>query len=146
MHKFSIVFNQEPLLFFLGKTPNDFSCVYERIILLKTVPGKCFLVGVFEENARLLQWLVFFVSSTRSVHFFVHLFNIINLNYGCSKHTGNVRTSSKTKKNKTDSQNLENILRIPLRLSWCFSLHGDFFGHYQTFESFWIAPKGPFIF
>ena len=29
-----------------------------------------FLVGVFEEKARLLQWLVFFVSSTRSVHFF----------------------------------------------------------------------------
>ena len=30
---------------------------------------QCFLVDVFEEKARLLQWL-FFVSSTRSVHFF----------------------------------------------------------------------------
>ena len=29
-----------------------------------------FLVGVFEEKARLLEWLVFFVSSTLSVHFF----------------------------------------------------------------------------
>ena len=28
-----------------------------------------FLNGVFEEKARLLQWVVFFVSSTRSVHF-----------------------------------------------------------------------------
>ena len=52
-------------------------------------------MGVFEENARLLQWLVFFVSSTRSVHFLVHLFNIINLNYGPPKHTRNSRTSSK---------------------------------------------------
>ena len=32
--------------------------------------GLRFLVGVFEENARLSQWLVFFVSSTQSVHFF----------------------------------------------------------------------------
>ena len=32
--------------------------------------SKVLIVGVFEKKARLLQWLVFFVSSTRSVHFF----------------------------------------------------------------------------
>ena len=32
----------------------------------------------FRRKSRLLQWLVFFfVSSTRNVHFFVHLFNIL---------------------------------------------------------------------
>ena len=31
---------------------------------------KLFLVGVFEETAQLLQWQFFFVSSSRSVHFF----------------------------------------------------------------------------
>ena len=55
------------------------------------------LVGIIEENARLLQWLVFFVSSTRSVHFFVQLFNFINLNYGRPKHTRNARNLSETK-------------------------------------------------
>ena len=35
------------------------------------------LVGVFEEKARLLHWLVFFVSLTQSVRFFVHLFNFL---------------------------------------------------------------------
>ena len=43
------------------------------IIKLLSGPVKndwmAFLVGVFEENARLLQWLDFFVSSTRSVSF-----------------------------------------------------------------------------
>ena len=37
-----------------------------------------FLAGVLEEKARLLQWLVFFVSSPRAVHFFVHLFNFLH--------------------------------------------------------------------
>ena len=40
------------------------------------VPG-LFLAGVFEENARLLQWLLFIVSSMRSVHFLctVHFYH-----------------------------------------------------------------------
>ena len=46
---------------------------------------------------------------TRKVHFFLHLFK---WNYGCSKHTGNVRPLSGT----TDVQNLKNILRIQ---TWC---------------------------
>ena len=47
---------------------------------LRKVPGgkPSFLGGVFEENARLIQWQVFFVSVTRSVNFFP---NIIKLNY-----------------------------------------------------------------
>ena len=49
------------------------------------------LVGVFEENARLLQWLV-----QRDQSNFCSLFNIINSNYGRPKHTRNGRTSSKT--------------------------------------------------
>ena len=68
-----------------------------------------FLVGVFEENAQLLQWLVFFVSSTRSVHFFVHLFNI--------RHLDNIRNS------KTGSPHYATFLKFfgstkgsPLRL------------------------------
>ena len=36
-----------------------------------------FLIGVFEENARLLQWLVFFVSSTRSVHLFCSIVQLV---------------------------------------------------------------------
>ena len=34
-----------------------------------SIPPQVLLVGVSEEKARLLQWLNFFVSSTRSVHF-----------------------------------------------------------------------------
>ena len=73
------------------------SCLETKLLSSGFVLLEVILVGVFEENTRLLQWLVFFVSSTRSVHFFVHLFNIINLNYGRPKHTRNDRTSSKTK-------------------------------------------------
>ena len=58
------------------------------------------------------------------------------------QNTRNLRTSSKTKRNKTDVQNLENILRMPFRLSWCF-FHLDFFSNIRRFEKFWIAPKGP---
>ena len=60
-----------------------------------------FLVGAFEENARLLQWLVFFVSSTRSVYFFVHFF-IINLNYEPPKHTRNTKPRPKQKHRRTE--------------------------------------------
>ena len=89
-----------------------------------------FLVGVFEENARLLQWLVFFVSSTRSVHFFVLLFNIINLNYGRPKHTRNARTSSKTKQKYRRPEPRKH--RTPP-----FGVfHSDFFRHYATFLNF----------
>ena len=55
---------------------------------------------------------------TRKVHFSVHLFNNINLNYGRPKQTRNATSSSNTNKN-IDVHNLENILRITL---WCFSL------------------------
>ena len=50
--------------------------VYTSVI--KTSFIYVFLVGVFEEKARLLPWLVFFVSSTRSVHFLctVHLYHM----------------------------------------------------------------------
>ena len=43
---------------------------YQCHCALCVINVSMFLVGVFEENALLLQWLVFFVSSTRSVHFF----------------------------------------------------------------------------
>ena len=44
---------------------------------------ECVFVGVFEEKARLLQWLVFFVSSTRSVQFlcimhFYHMYLVLH--------------------------------------------------------------------
>ena len=54
--------------------------------------------------------------------------------------TRNLRTSSKTKGNKTDAQNLENILRI-LWISWCFSL--SFFGTMRLFWKFLDCTKGP---
>ena len=92
--------------------------------------SKAFLVGVFEENARLLQWLVFFVSSTRSVNFFVHLFNIINLNYGRPKDTRNARISSKT---KTSTPRISKTGPFGV-------FHSDFFRHYATFLD---STKGP---
>ena len=50
--------------------------------------------------------------------------------------TSNLKSASKTKRrNKTDVQNLEIALRIPL--APFFSALCDFF------ETFWIAPKGP---
>ena len=74
----------------------------------------------------------------RKVHFFVHLFNI--LNYGSSKHS-KPQILAKTKRNKTDVQNLENTLRIPLSSPFTF------FGTMRLFfEIFWIAPKGPLSF
>ena len=78
----------------------------------------------------------FFVSSTRSVRFFVQ------------HHQLELRTSKKYSKrqklvhNKTiDVQNLENI-GSP---HWCFS--HEFFRYYATFlEVFWIPPKDiPFV-
>ena len=48
----------ECLGIFLGMSENG----YELTLM--------FLVGVFEEEARLLQWLVSFVSSTRWIHLF----------------------------------------------------------------------------
>ena len=82
--------------------------------------------------------LLFFVSSTQSVHFFLHLFNIINLNYGRPKHTRNTRTSSKTTTSTSRTSKTENILRIPFGL-----FPSDFFRNYATFfELFWIPPKG----
>ena len=64
------------------------SLVYTNIGTLKS---KYFVRSVLEKSARLLQWVVFY---TRKIHVFVHL---LNLNYACQKHTGNVRTSSKIK-------------------------------------------------
>ena len=82
----------------------------------------------------------FFVSSTRSVHFFVHLFNIINLDYGRPKHTRNARNSSKTK--TSTSRTSKTQAYDPLGV-----FHSDFFRHYATFfELLWIPPKGlPFV-
>ena len=69
--------------------------LFSHVIRIKKSTA-AFFSQHFKENARLLQWLIFFLTSTRSFHFFVHLFNIINLNYGRPEHTGNDRTSSKT--------------------------------------------------
>ena len=98
-----------------------------------------FLVGVFEANARLLQLLVFVISSTRSVNFFVHLFNNINLNYERPKHTRNARTSFKT---KTSTSRTSKTKDPPLAF-----LLGFFSALCDIFEVFWIPPKGlPFVF
>ena len=98
-----------------------------------------FLVGVFEENARLLQLLVFVISSTRSVNFFVHLFNNINLNYERPKHTRNARTSFKT---KTSTSRTSKTKDPPLAF-----LLGFFSALCDIFEVFWIPPNGlPFVF
>ena len=96
-----------------------------------------FIVGVFEENARLLQWLVFFVSSTRSIHFLVQLFNIINLNYAPPKHTRNAITSFKTKKS---TYRTSKTYDAPRPLVFFTPI---FFG---TMRLFWIPPKAlPFV-
>ena len=77
---------------------------------------------------------LFFVSLTRSVHFFQH-------------HQLQLRTSKTYSKRQNlvqnkniDVQNLENIGSL-------FGVfHSDFFRHYATFENFWIPPKGlPFV-
>ena len=96
-----------------------------------------FLVGAFEEKCPTLTVGSF---SHAKVNFFVNLFN--NLNYESSKHP-KPQNLVKTKKNKTDVQNLENTLRIPLSQT---PPPPTFFGTMQLFfEIFWIAAKSPFI-
>ena len=84
----------------------------------------CVFSRRFRRKSRLFQWLVFFVSSTRSVHFFVHLFNIINLNYGRPKHNRNARNSSQTKKSTSRTSKTQ----VPLDV-----FHSNFFRHSATF-------------
>ena len=62
-----------------------------------------FQVGAYEEKCPTLT-----VDLLAHGPFFVHLFD--NLNYGCPKHA---RKRQNLVQNKTDVQNLENIIRIP---------------------------------
>ena len=68
---------------------------------------------------------------------FVHLFNIINLNYGRPKHTRNAGTRPKQKHRRPEPRKH----RIHLAVFHCF------FRHYATFfEVFWIPLKClPFV-
>ena len=88
------------------------------------------LVGVFGENARLLQWLDFFVSSTRSVHFFVHLFNIINLNFQTDFQ--NIIETREPRPKQKHRRPEPRKHRTPL---WCFS-SGFFFGTMRLISIF----------
>ena len=98
-----------------------------------------FLVGVFEENARLLQWLVFFRQFNAMVPLFCSFVQHHQLELRTSK-TYSKRQNLIQNKN-IDVQNLENV-KDPL---WCFSL--GFFRYYATFlKIFSIPPKGlPFV-
>ena len=82
------------------------------------------------------QWLVFFVSS-RSVHFFVHLFNIINLNYQNILETPEPRPKQKHRRPEPRKHRIPPLVFFTL----------IFFRHYAThFEVFWIPLKGlPFV-
>ena len=77
----------------------------------------------------------FFVSSTRSVHFFVHLFNIINLYHGPPKHIRNARTSSKTKKHRPTEPRKHKMSPFGV-------FHSDFSKCDFYLKFFWIPPKG----
>ena len=91
------------------------------------------------------SFLFFFVSSMRSVHFFVYLFNIINLNYGPPKHTRNAKN--------IDVQNLENVgsplVFFTLIFFGTMRLFLKFFGFHQVFwipQVFWVSPSFVSIF
>ena len=89
------------------------------------------LVGAFEEKC-----------PTLTVGSFFYSFNNNNLNYGRSKHTRNVKSSSKTKKHV---QNLENILRIlPLAILAFFTR--NFFGTTRLFGISGLHERGPLQF
>ena len=57
-----------------------------------------------------------------------------------AQNTRKLKTSSKTKRNKTDVQNLENILRIPLSILVSFT--SIFFGTMRLFQKFLDCTKG----
>ena len=94
------------------------------------------LRGVFRRrfrNARLLQWLVFFVSSTRSVHF-LSLFNIINLNYQNILETPEPRPKQKHRRPEPRKH------RTPFGV-----FHSDFFRHSATFFGFHQRVSPSFV-
>ena len=76
------------------------------------------------------------------VRFFVHLFK--NLNYGCSKHTRNIRTSSKTKNNQNRRPEPRKHTWDP-PLYWCFSLN-RFSAHWGFVRKYLECTKGPLHF
>ena len=83
---------------------------------------------------------LFFLFLTMKGPLFVHLFN---LNYAYPKHTGYVRTSSKTNQSPEPRKHTKDP---PFDYLGVFNL--DCFRHYETiFENFSIALKGlPFNF
>ena len=93
---------------------------------VETDSFELFLVGVFEENARLLQWLVFFSQFNAIGPLFCSFVQHHQLELRTSK-TYSKRQNLVQNKN-IDVQNLENI--------GSDVFHSDFFRHYAIFLKF----------